>query len=72
MGFIAEDAYTITNTTLIGKYTSFQNEDSEVEYDITIDFSYSSSTSVLTLDVEADGVLGTKTLQLTALPSVED
>lgn len=36
MGFIEEDGYTIINNTLVGKYTSFQNEDLEIEYDIEI------------------------------------
>lgn len=67
MGFIEEDGYTITNNTLVGKYDN-QGTESTEELDITITFSYSSSTSILTLDIVADGVLGTKTLHLT--PSV--
>ncbi|MCF7946784.1 MAG: hypothetical protein K9K80_02510 [Spirochaetia bacterium] len=62
MGYIAADAYTISDNTLVGVYTSNDNTDSEEEFDITIDFSYSGG--VLTAVVVTDGALGNKTLNL--------
>jgi len=69
MGFIEEDAYTVSGSTLAGVYTSFQNGEGndEVPYDITIEFSYADD--VLTAVIDANGILGNKTLQLVAVPS---
>ena len=63
MGYIEE--YTYSEGALIGKYTSHQNPDLS-EHDITITFSY--TTPTLTAVVVAGGVLGNKTLSLTATP----
>lgn len=60
MGFISD--YTYSGGTLEGTYTSFQNDDSDEEFNITIDFTYSGG--ILTAVVDADGVLGNKTLNL--------
>ncbi|MGB4406831.1 MAG: hypothetical protein WBI82_08240 [Sphaerochaeta sp.] len=65
MGFIKKFNY--NDGVLTGKYTSYQNADSNEEFNITITFSYADPT--LTAVVVADGVLGNKTL---ILEPVED
>ena len=57
------DTFTYKNGTLHGKYTSDDNVGNEnTEYDITLTFSYSSP--ILTVEVDADGVIGKRTLTL--------
>jgi hypothetical protein len=65
MGFLEEDAYTVDGSALEGVYTSFENEDSTEEFAITIEFSYADE--VLSAVIDADGVLGNKTLELVAV-----
>ncbi len=59
-------SFTYSEGFLDGKYTSDDNADGDEEFNIFITFSYSAP--FLKAVVDADGVLGNKTLTLTAAP----
>ena len=62
MAFISDEDYTVSGTTLIGRY---HGDDPEVTFDITIEFTYANG--ILTADInvdESEGFLVDRLLQL--------